>query len=110
MKISTIRPPGWHENGTSPQPMLIEMTSKRWKGLLLLSFVTGVLGVILVSWLIWADVYRPLLLGGFNADASSLTRFSEIFSGFAGILGLVLLLASVALGGFDRLMAWWHHG
>ena len=110
MKIAAIRPPGWYENGTKPKPILIEMTAKRWKGLLLLAFASGILGLILVSWQTWVDVYQPLLVGGFNANASALAGFGDIFFGVPGALGLVLLMTSFALGAYARLMAWWHHG
>ena len=81
LKIAGIRPPGWNEDGTTPQPLLIEMTAKRWKGLLLLSFVSGILGLILVSWQIWADVYQPLLANGFNLSTSAIASFGDIFAG-----------------------------
>ena len=110
MKIAAIRPPGWYENGNTPQPMLIEMTAKRWKGLLLLAFASGILGLILVSWQIWADVYQPLLVGGFKANTSNLAGFGDLFFRVPGALGLVFLMTSFALGAYARFMAWWHHG
>ena len=110
MKIATIRPPGWNEDGTKPRPILIEMTAKRWKGLLLLSFVSGILGLILVSWQIWADVYQPLLASGFDTSSSALTGFGDIFFAVPGGIGIVLMMVSFALGAYARLMVWWHHG
>ena len=110
MKIAGIRPSGWSEDGTTPQPLLIEMTAKRWKGLLLLSFVSGIFGLILVSWQIWADVYQPLLADGFNLSTSPIASFGDIFAGVPGALGLVLVMTSIALGAYARFMAWWHHG
>ena len=110
MKIAGIRSPGWNEDGTTPQPSLIEMTAKRWKGLLLLSFVSGIFGLILVSWQIWAHVYQPLLADGFNLSTSPITSFGDIFAGVPGFLGLLLVITSITLGVYARFMAWWHHG
>ena len=110
MKSAAIRPPGWNKDGTKPQTILIEMTAKRWKGLLLLSFASGILGLILLSSQIWADVYQPLLANGFNSDAPALFGFGDVFSTVSGGLGLVLIVTSFALGAYARLMAWWHHG
>ena len=79
------------------------------EGLLLLSFVSGILGLILVSWQIWADVYQPLLENGFNLSTSAIASLGDIFAGpwrSRPCIGDDV----VALGAYARFMAWWHHG
>ena len=110
MKIASIRPPGWNTAGSDNQTIRIEMTDKRWKGLLLVAFSLGVLGLILVSWQIWADIYQPLMLGSFKGNASPLAGFDSIVFGIAGAIGIALLMTSFALGTYAKFMAWWHHG
>ena len=110
MKFAAIRPPGWAENGNTTSTVLVELTAKRWKGLLLLAFATGLLGIVLISWQIWEDVYRPFLIPGFKLETTELDGFREVFFGPAGAIGIFFLTASSILGIYARFMAWWRHG
>ena len=54
-KSSTLVP-----NGTEDYPFLIELTAKRWKGLILLAFLLGFVGMFLFFWQAWTIVYSRL--------------------------------------------------
>jgi len=110
MKITALHTPGWSDDGAESPPMLIELTAKRWKGLVLVSFVSGLLGFLLLGWQVWIDVYRPLLVSGFSPETSALAGFGDVPLSVAGMLGLLLLMGSFGLGLYARFMAWWRHG
>jgi len=97
-------------NGTEKFPFLIELKAKRWKGLILLAFVLGFLGMFLFFWQVWAIVYRPLIESGFVIGNSPLNNFAELFTSFAGLFGCLLFLVALAIGFYARFMAWWRHG
>ena len=104
-KSSTLVP-----NGTEDYPFLIELTAKRWKGLILLAFVLGFVGMFLFFWQVWTIVYRPLMEGGFILSSSPLNSLTQVFTSFAGVLGCLLFIAAIVIGFYARFMAWWRHG
>ena len=104
-KSSTLVP-----NGTEDYPFLIELTAKRWKGLILLAFALGFVGMFLFFWQVWTIVYRPLMEGSFVLGTTPLSSFPEVFTSFAGILGCILFIAAIVIGFYARVMAWWRHG
>ena len=110
MKATTLRLPGWEHDGTETPPVLIELTAKRWKGLILVSFGAGLLGFLFLGWQVWVDVYKPLTVSGFNTEISALAGFGDVLISFGGTLGLLLLILSFGIGIYARFMAWWRHG
>ena len=110
MALTASKSPSMVPNGTDKHPFLIELTSKRWKGLILLAFILGFLGMFLFFWQAWAIVYRPLIESGFVFGTSPLNYFTEIFTSFTGILGCLMFLAAMVIGFYARFMAWWRHG
>ena len=104
-KSSTLVP-----NGTESHPFLIELTAKRWKGLIVLAFALGCVGMFLFFWQVWTIVYRPLMEGGFVLGSTPLSSFPEVFTSFAGVLGCLLFIAAIVIGFYARFMAWWRHG
>ena len=53
-KSSTLVP-----NGTEDYPFLIELTAKRWKGLILLAFLLGFAGMFLFFWQVEPKLEPP---------------------------------------------------
>jgi len=104
-KSSTLVP-----NGTEDHPFLIELTAKRWKGLILLAILLGFAGMFLFFWQAWTIVYRPLMEGGFIVGSSPLNSLTQVFTSFTGVFGCLLLIAAVVIGFYARVMAWWRHG
>ena len=95
---------------TQNSAYLIELTAKRWKGLMLVAFVLGVLGVSVMIWQIWVGVYRPLIESGFTLGTSPLSGFGHALSSLGGILGILIFVSSLAIGFYAKFMAWWRHG
>lgn len=110
MALTASKSPSMLPNGTEKYPFLIELTAKRWKGLILLAFIIGFLGMFLFFWQVWAIVYQPLIESGFVLGNSPLNNFTQIFTNFAGLLGCLMFLTALAIGFFARFMAWWRHG
>ena len=110
MALTTLKPPGWAQDGTQTTPLLIELTAKRWKGLRLVAFSFGFVGIAVLFWQVWTSVYRPLIEFGFDTATPALTGFSHALTSIGGILGLLLFGASLTLGCYTRFMAWWRHG
>ena len=110
MALTMPKPPGWSQDGSQKPPQLIELTAKRWKGLMLVAFLFGILGISVLIWQIWTNVYKPLIELGFVADTPALPNFGHALTSIGGILGLLLFGASLAIGFYARIMAWWRHG
>ena len=66
MATTAMKLPVTASGSTQNSTYLIELTAKRWKGLMLVAFVLGVLGVSVMIWQIWVGVYRPLIESGFT--------------------------------------------
>lgn len=107
---ANIAPPGWQEDGHMDPPVLIELTAKRWKGLLLVSFLLGLFGFFMFGWQMWAEVYSPLLTVGFTLKTSPGLMIGDAFTGAAGVIGMAALFLSLVIGIYARFMAWWRHG
>ena len=110
MGLTASKSPSVLPNGTEKYPFLIELTAKRWKGLILFAFALGFVGMSLLFWQVWVVVYRPLMEGIFNLGSSPFNTFTHIFTSFSGVLGSLLVLASLTIGCYARFMAWWQHG
>ena len=110
MALTVSKSPSLVPNGTDKYPFLIELTSKRWKGLILLAFVLGFLGIFLFFWQVWAIVYKPLIESGFVLGASPLSNFTQIFTSLTGVLGCFMFITAMVIGFYARFMAWWRHG
>ena len=110
MTLTGSKPSTLGPNGTEDYPFLIELTAKRWKGFILLAFLLGFGGMFLFFWQVWTIVYRPLMEGSFVLGTTPLSRFPEVFTSFAGILGCILFIAAIVIGCYARVMAWWRHG
>lgn len=110
MALTASKSPSMLPNGTEKYPFLIELTAKRWKGLILLAFIIGFLGMFLFFWQVWDIVYRPLMESGFVIGSSPLNNFTQIFSTFLGVLGCLMFLISLLMGFYARFMSWWRHG
>lgn len=105
------RIPGWTDSGYQEPPVLIELTAKRWKALIVIAYILGWIGVTLIIWQLWAGFYRPLISHGFGVTGTDYTNLlSGAFIGVSGILGLVFLTFAMAIGFYARFMAWWRHG
>lgn len=107
---TAMKLPNTASGNTQNSTYLIELTAKRWKRLMLLAFVLGVLGVSVMIWQIWVGVYRPLIESGFALGASPLTGFSHAMTSLGGTLGILIFGSSLAIGFYAKFMAWWRHG
>ncbi len=97
--------PGFRAEDRGAVPTLIEMTAKRWKAWVVISYVLGWSGLGLVGWQIWGGVYRPLI------DGQMFTYTGvDAFVGPAGIAGFALFAIALGISIYARFMAWWHHG
>ena len=105
-----LRSPGWDDDGRDNPPLLIELTAKRWKGLILIAYTLAIVSFILLGWQLWSGVYQPLLEIGLKPDTSPIAALGDALYGFGGIAGLSLLVAAVVLSIYARFMAWWRHG
>lgn len=105
------RIPGWNHTGYAKPPVLIELTAKRWKALIVIAFLLGWSGIALVIWQLWLGLYRPLIGDGFKGGSEA---YADLLSGAiigpVGIIGLVLLAGALGIGFYARFMAWWRHG
>jgi hypothetical protein len=109
--MRTISVPSWWADQIDTTPMLIELTGKRWKGLMLAAAALLILGFALLGWQVWAEVYRPILdLDQPRGAFAPFERFKEAMGGIGGVTGWLLVAASAVLGIYARFMAWWRHG
>ena len=108
--LSRLTPPGWHQDGTAIPPTLIELTAKRWKGLLLVSYAFLIAGLGLIALQLWNGLYGPLFNGQLRLEQSPLAMLGEAFTGAAGIIGTIILAIALAVMIYARFMAWWRHG
>jgi hypothetical protein len=109
--MRTISVPAWWTDQADGTPMLIELTAKRWKALTLISAALLVLGLVILSWQMWVEVYRPILdLDQPRGAFAPLDQFREAMGGAGGIVGWLFVLVAAALGLYARFMAWWRHG
>ena len=105
------RIPGWNHTGYTEPPVLIELTAKRWKALIVIAFVFGWAGLGLVFWQMWLGLYRPLSSDGFTRGSEAYgSLLSDAFLGPLGILGMLFLATAFGIGVYARFMAWWRHG
>lgn len=105
-----LRSPGWDDDGADNPPILIELTAKRWKGLMLIAYALAFMSFFLFSWQLWSGVYQPLWEAGLKPGISPLLMMSETMSSFGGIVGQLFLISAIIVGGYARFMAWWRHG
>ncbi len=105
-----LRSPGWDDDGTDNKPILVELTAKRWKGLILIAYILAVLSFLLLGWQLWSGVYQPLLEEGLKPETSPMSVMGETMFGFGGIIGFLFLGSAIALSAYARFMAWWRHG
>ena len=109
--MRTITVPEWWADEASPAPLLIELTAKRWKALMLVSAVLMLIGLAVLSWQMWVEVYRPILEAGFGAaQPAPFERFKDAMSGPEAAIGWLFLVIAIVLGLYARFMAWWRHG
>lgn len=110
--MRTVTVPAWWADEASAAPLLIELTAKRWKALMLVAVALMALGFLMLGWQLWAEVYRPILDLDQSRAAAALqfTRLMEAMSGAAAWIGWLLVLAGTVLGIYARFMAWWRHG
>lgn len=105
------RIPGWTDDAYAEPPVLIELTAKRWKSLIVIAFTLGWIGAALMTWQVWSGFYRPLLDKGFAGTADA---YADLLSGALigpfGVLGIIFLALAMAIGFYARFMAWWRHG
>ena len=109
--VRTITVPAWWADEVSPAPLLIELTAKRWKALMLASAGLMILGLLVLGWQMWAEVYRPILeLDQAPGAFQPMERLKGALGGFAAGIGWALLIAAIGIGLYARFMAWWRHG
>jgi hypothetical protein len=109
--MRTISVPAWWTDQVDSTPMQIELTSKRWKGLMLVSAGLLLFGILMLGWQMWTDVYRPILdLDQPRGAFAPLEQFKTAMGGLGGVIGWSLVAASATLGIYARFMAWWRHG
>ena len=101
--------PGFRDSDTSRDTQLIELTAKRWKALKVIAVALGGLGLVFILWQLWAGLYRPLLDQGFVTEHAP-AALREAFIGPAGVAGMAIFAAGLAVAIYARFMAWWHHG
>ena len=102
--------PGFRDADRSRDTQLIELTAKRWKAFTVIAAALSLLGLLFISWQLWAGIYRPLLETGLRPGAMPEGVLDASFFGPAGIVGMVVLGAGLAVAFYARFMAWWHHG
>ena len=100
--------PGFRTSDRGPATTLIEMTAKRWKAWMVISYALGWIGLALVGWQIWSGVYRPLIDGGLLPHTAGV--YADAFVGPAGLAGFSLFAVTLGISVYARFMAWWHHG
>jgi hypothetical protein len=108
--LSRLVPPGWDQDGTANPPTLIELTAKRWKGLLLAGYAFLIAGLGLIGLQLWNGLYGPLFNGQLRLEQSPVAMLGEAISGVAGIIGTIILAFALAVMIYARFMAWWRHG
>jgi hypothetical protein len=100
----------WWQEERSESPVLIELTAKRWKGLIVLSAIFAWSGLGLMAWQLWSGIYAPLLKLGTNPNLPLFGHLQDAFSGFSAVLGATLVASALVVGIYARFMAWWQHG
>ncbi|MBT3885516.1 MAG: hypothetical protein HOO19_14390 [Rhodospirillaceae bacterium] len=108
--LSRLAPPGWNQDGTAIPPTLIELTAKRWKGLLLVGYAFLIAGFGLIGLQLWNGLYGPLFNGQLGLEQSPVAMLGEVVTGAAGIVGAIILAFALAVLIYARFMAWWRHG
>jgi len=109
--MRTISVPAWWTDQVDSAPVLIELTAKRWKALMLISAALLMLGLLVLGWQLWDQVYRPVLdLESARGSFVPFERFTDAMGGAGGVVGWLLIAAAAALGLYARFMAWWRHG
>ena len=102
--------PGWDQDGTKATPTLIELTAKRWKGLIVVGYAFLFPGLVLIGNQVWSGLYRPMFEGQLRLTQSPTTLLGDTFTGAGGIAGGILLAIALGLMIYARFMAWWRHG
>ncbi|MAF49802.1 MAG: hypothetical protein QGH73_15225 [Rhodospirillales bacterium] len=108
--LTRFQPPGWEHDGTQVTPTLIELTAKRWKGLILVSYVLFAAGLLIMGQQLWSGLYRPLFDGQLALDGSPISLLGEAFSGLGAVFGTIAVVLALAVMVYARFMAWWRHG
>lgn len=101
--------PGFRERDRSEGTQLIELTAKRWKAFMVIAAGLGLLGMAFMLWQVWAGIYQPLMEQGFASEGRP-RILGDAFLGPAGIVGMAIFAAGLAVAIYARFMAWWHHG
>ena len=108
--LSRLAPPGWDQDGTAIPPTLIELTAKRWKGLLLAGYTFLIAGLGLIELQLWNGIYGPWFNGQLRLEQSPAAMLGEAITGAAGIVGAIILAFALLVVIYARFMAWWRHG
>jgi hypothetical protein len=108
--LARLAPPGWDQDGTQVAPTLIELTAKRWKGLVLVGYVLLFAGLGLIGQQLWSGLYGPLFDGRLGLDQSPIALLGQTLTGAGGIAGTIVLALALAVMIYARFMAWWRHG
>jgi hypothetical protein len=109
--VRPITVPAWWADEVSHAPFLVELTAKRWKALMLVSAGLMVLGLLVLGWQMWSEIYRPIFeLDQAPGTFQPMERLKEALGGFAAGIGWALLVAATGVGLYARFMAWWRHG
>lgn len=109
-RLSRLAPPGWDHDGTAIAPTLIELTAKRWKGLMLVGYVFLFAGLGLIGLQLWNGLNAPWFGGQLSLDQSPIALLGQTMTGAGGIAGSIILAIALAVMIYARFMAWWRHG
>ena len=109
-RLSRLTQPGWDEDGTAVAPTLIELTAKRWKGLMLVGYVFLFVGLGLIGLQLWNGLYAPWSTGQLSLGQSPIALLGQTITGAGGIVGSIILAIALAVMIYARFMAWWRHG
>ncbi|MEE2760505.1 MAG: hypothetical protein VYE18_03580 [Pseudomonadota bacterium] len=108
--MTRLAPPGWDQDGTQAPPTLVELTAKRWKGLIVVGYAFLFAGLTLIGTQVWSGVYRPMFEGQLSLTQSSTALLVNTFTGAGGIAAGIFIVSALGLVIYARFMAWWRHG
>jgi len=108
--MTRLAPPGWDQDGTQVPPTLIELTAKRWKGLIVVGYAFLIVGLVLIGTQVWNGLYGPMFEGQLNLTQSPTALLVDSLTGTGGIAGGLAIASALGLVMYARFMAWWRHG